>query len=105
MLIGFDETDIHGIDQNIMRRPLVRQNLGQSHAGATRDGSRRRTGPRRLGADIEHVDDAPPFLRFHVWPGETREADGGEQFLIKIALPNIVGDVLEGAIARRAGIV
>ena len=38
-------------------------------------------------------------------PGEPRQPDGGEHFLIDILTPDLVGDLLERAVARGAGIV
>ena len=58
MLVGLDEANQQGVDQHVVRRAFVRDHLGQRHAGGARDRGRRAACARRLGADVEHVDDA-----------------------------------------------
>src|SRR5262249_37508711 len=82
-----------------------REHLGEREAGCTRDRRRRRPGARRLGADVEHVDDAAPAPFLHPRPGKPGEPDGGEQLLVEVLAPDLVADLLEGAVARGAGIV
>ena len=65
----------------------------------------RRCGRRRLGADVQHVDDAAPFARLHARPDQPAEADRGEQFEVEVFLPDLVGHGLERHRARGSGIV
>jgi hypothetical protein len=58
-----------------------------------------------FGADIEHVDDAPPFARLHARPDQSAEPDRREQFQIEVFLPDFVGDRFERHRARCSGIV
>ncbi len=60
---------------------------------------------RRLGADVEHVDDAAPLAFLHLRPNQPRQPYGRKQFLIEIGLQDFVGEIFERAGARRAGIV
>ena len=62
-------------------------------------------GRARLGADIEHVDDAAPAPLLHLRHDQTDQADGGEQFLLDVVVQDVVGQLLERHGARRAGVV
>jgi hypothetical protein len=104
-LIAFDEAHEHRIDQDAVRRAFARQSLGQRHAGRARHRGGCAGGPRRLGTDIEHIDDAPPSTLFHSRPRQPDQADRGEQLKIDILLPLRVGDAFEGVGVRGPGIV
>ena len=105
MLIGLDEANQHRIDQYVMRRAFVREHLGQRHAGSAGDRSRRASAARRLGADVEHIDDAAPAALLHLRPRQPRQPDGGEQLLVQVVLQEFVGQLFKRAGGRRAGIV
>ena len=71
------------------------EHLGERHAGRPRHRGRRARGPRRLGAGVEHVDDAPPALRSFICGQASRvEADRGEQLEVEVLLPLRVGYAL-----------
>jgi len=48
-----------------------------------------------LGADVEHIDDAAPTPLLHLRPDQAREPDRGEQLLVQVLAPDLVGDRLE----------
>ena len=62
-------------------------------------------GARRLGADVEHVDDAAPAPLLHLRRDQADQADRGEQLVLEILLHDLVGQLLERAVARGAGVV
>ena len=105
MLVGFDEADQQCVYQDVMGCAFAGQHLGQRHAGRTRDRGRGASRPRRLGPDVENVDHPPPPPFLHLRPHQPGEPDRSEQFQIEILAPDLVGDILEGAGARGAGIV
>ena len=78
-LVALDQADQHGVDQNVVRRALPGQHFRQREAGGARDRGRGAGRARRLGADVEHVDDTAPAPLLHLRPDEPREADGAEQ--------------------------
>ena len=47
----------------------------------------------------------PPATLLHLRPNEPRQPDRGEQLLIEVLAPDLVGDLLEGAGARGSGVV
>src|SRR5918911_603707 len=61
--------------------------------------------PRRLGADVQDVDDAAPAPLLHLRPDQARESDGGEELQIEVLAPDLVRDLLEGQRSGRAGVV
>ena len=105
MLIGLDQTDQHGVDQHVVRRELVRERLGHRHAGGARHRGRHAVAARRLGADVEHVDDAAPAPLLHLRRDQTNHADRREQLLLKVVMQDLVGELLERRGARGAGVV
>src|SRR3954467_8925503 len=105
MLVGLDEADQQRIDQHVVRRAFAREHLGQRQPGGARDRGRSAACARRLGADIERVDDPAPAPLLHLRPYQPRQPDGGEQLLVEVVAPDLVGDVLERAGARGPGIV
>jgi hypothetical protein len=105
VLVALDQADQHGVDQDIVRRALAGQHLGEREPGGTRDRGRRAAAARRLGADVEHVDDAAPAPLLHLRPGEPSEPDRTEQLEIEILLHHLVGQRLERRRVRGAGIV
>ena len=104
-LVAFDNADQHGIHQHIMGGEFARHRFGQSHAGGTRNGSGR--GPRqgRLGADIQHIDDAAPFAVPHGRQRQAAKPDGGEKLQVQIILPKRVRYLQEPTALRCAGII
>src|SRR5215472_7916948 len=104
-LIALDEADQQRVDKNSVRCPLARQYLGQRHAGRAGHRSRRAGWARRLGADVEYVDDAAPFALFHLRPGEPDQPNGGEKLEVEVLLPLRIGDGLEGMGVGGAGVV
>jgi hypothetical protein len=60
---------------------------------------------RRLGADIERVDHPAPAPLLHLRPHQSRQPDGGEQLLVEVVAPHLVGDLLERPGTRGAGVV
>src|SRR5262245_9817520 len=105
VLVGFDQADQQRVDQHVVGRALVGEHLGQRHAGGARHRGGRAARSRRLGPDVEHVDDPPPAAVLHLRPDQPRQPDRGEQFLIEVLPPDLLGDLLERAGARFAGIV
>ncbi len=96
MLVRLDEADQQRIDQDVERRALARQHLGQRHAGGAREivvGAL--SGTRRLRADVEHVDDAAPAPLLHLRPDQAREPHGREQLLVEVVMQDLVGQRLE----------
>ena len=104
-LVADDDADMQRIDQHVVRRAFHRHRLGQRHLRGAADRGRRAVGARRLGADIEHADDAAPFARLHLRHQDAAEADLREQLEVEIGLPLRVGDRLRRAAGRLAGIV
>ncbi len=88
-----------------MRRPLLRQHLGECHLRGAADRGRRAVGAGRLGADVEDADDPAPFALLHLRHQDAAEADLREQFQIEIGLPLLVGDGLRRPARRLAGVV
>jgi hypothetical protein len=105
MLVGIDEADQHGVDHHVVGRALVGQHLGERHPGRPSN-RRRRTAPaRRLGTDIEHVDDTAPAPLLHLRPNQSDESDRRKQLLVEILLQDLIGELLERSGAGSAGVV
>ena len=104
-LVAFDNANQHGIHQHVVGGEFARHRLGQRHAGSTRNGSGRGTRQGRLGADIQHIDDTPPFAVPHGGQCQPTEADRGKQLEVQIILPKRVRYFQEAAALRCAGII
>ena len=105
MLVGLDETDEQRIDQHVVRRAFVRQHLGERHAGGAGNRRRGACAARRLGADIEDIDDLPPAPFLHLRPNEPRQPDRRKQLLVEVVLQEFIRQLLERAGGGGAGIV
>src|SRR5690606_35041146 len=95
VLAGPDEADAHGVDEDAVRRELLRQGLGHRLARGAAHRGRHAAGGRRLGADVRHVDDAPAATLAHERDHEPYQADRGEQLEVEIGLPGLVRDRFE----------
>ena len=104
-LVGDDDADQQGVDQDAVRRALAGEHFRQRQAGRARHHGWRAAGARRLGAGVQHVDHAAPAALAQLRPDQPRQADRGEQLKVKVFLPDFVGDGLERAGAGCAGVV
>ena len=105
MLVALDEADQQRVDQHVVGPPSPASALVSAMPAARETEVGMLAGTRRLGADVEHVDDAAPAPLLHLRPHQADQADRGEQLLVKILLQDLVGERLELAVARGAGIV
>src|SRR5216683_4625821 len=72
-LVADDKTGHQRVDEYIIGRSFAREHLGYCHAGGANHGGRRGAWARRLGGEIEHIDNSPPAATLHSWKREPAE--------------------------------
>ena len=101
MLVGLDEADQQRVDQHVVRRAFACDSTLVNAMPAARVievGALPRA--RRLGADIEHVDDPAPAPLLHLRPDQPRQPDGGEQLLVEVVAASTSSVIFSNAPVR-----
>src|SRR5206468_6579966 len=95
VLGSLHNTQTDRVDEDLVRRVLVGERLGQIDAGRARDAGRERARQRRLAANRRYVDDAAAAAALHVRDHEPAEPDGAHHLQVEVVLPGGLVDLLE----------
>ena len=105
MLAAFDNANANGVDQDVVRRQVFGQALGQGNAGGPGDGSGHGRRAGGASAQVGDIDDAPAADFPHLRNNPADQPHRAPYFQVKIILPIGIADLLKGLGHGDAGIV